>query len=230
MKTYSTKPSDIKRDWHVIDAEDETLGRLASKIAQLLKGKHKPEYVPHLDTGDHVIVVNAEKIRVTGKKLVDKTYYRHSGYPGGLHETKLGKMLDTHPTRVIELAVRGMLPHNALGRQMFRKLNVYAGPDHPHVAQINWGEGKSTTPQKNARKRRRLKERLANETMEEGIREESPSAVEENVESQQSTDEKPPDTSATTLDDNGDTEREDQPAVDPNATNAEDNPEEADKN
>ena len=151
MKTYSTKPSDIKRDWHVIDAEGETLGRLASKIAQLLKGKHKPEYVPHLDTGDHVIVVNAEKIRVTGKKLVDKTYYRHSGYPGGLHETKLGKMLDTHPTRVIELAVRGMLPHNALGRQMFRKLNVYAGPDHPHVAQINWREGKSPTPKKNAR-------------------------------------------------------------------------------
>jgi len=198
MKTYSTKPSDIKRDWHVIDAEGETLGRLASKIAQLLKGKHKPEYVPHLDTGDHVIVVNAEKIRVTGKKLVDKTYYRHSGYPGGLHETKLGKMIDTHPTRVIELAVRGMLPHNALGRQMFRKLNVYAGPDHPHVAQINWGEGKSPTPKKNARKRRRLKERLANEAMGEAVKEEAPSAVEETAEAQPSTDEKPLDADNTT--------------------------------
>jgi large subunit ribosomal protein L13 len=217
MKTYSTKPSDIKRNWHVIDAEGETLGRLASKIAQLLKGKHKPQYVPHLDTGDHVIVVNAEKIRVTGNKLVEKTYYRHTGYPGGLRETKLGKMLDTHPTRVIELAIRGMLPHNALGRQMFRKLNVYAGPDHPHAAQINSGEGKSTTPQKNARKRRKLKERLASETVEETVNEESLVGIDENTNSPLSTDDSGSgddnaqagvDTTASSPDDNSDETKE----------------------
>jgi large subunit ribosomal protein L13 len=134
-KTYATKPTDIERKWYVVDAQDETLGRLATKIAAILKGKHKPIYSPHLDVGDFVVVVNADKIHVTGRKMEQKMYYRHSGYPGGLSEISLRDQLVKHPTRVVERAVWGMLPKNALGRQMFRKLKVYAGPDHPHAAQ-----------------------------------------------------------------------------------------------
>jgi large subunit ribosomal protein L13 len=134
-KTYSTKPTDIERKWYVVDAEDQTLGRLATGIATILKGKHKPVYAPHMDVGDFVIVVNADKVHVTGRKMEQKIYYRHSGYPGGLSEISLRDQLVKHPTRVIERAVRGMLPKNALGRQMLRKLKVYAGPDHPHAAQ-----------------------------------------------------------------------------------------------
>ncbi len=136
MKTYSTKTAEIKRDWHVIDASGRTLGRLATDVAQILKGKHKPIYSRHLDTGDFVIIVNAEKVRVTGNKAQQKTYYRHSGYPGGLKERTFEQMIEKHPTRVIEHAVKGMLPKNVLGRAMFRKLKVYAGPTHPHQAQI----------------------------------------------------------------------------------------------
>ncbi len=136
MKTYSPKASEIVRRWHVIDASGQTLGRLATQIAQLLKGKHKPQYAPHMDVGDFVVVVNAEKVRVTGDKLEQKQYYRHSGYPGGIRSVSLGTQLQAHPTRVLEHAVRGMLPHNALGRAMYRKLKVYAGPTHPHGAQI----------------------------------------------------------------------------------------------
>ena len=136
MKTYSPKASDIVRQWHVIDASGQTLGRLATQIAQLLKGKHKVYYAPHLDVGDYVVVVNAEKVRVTGDKLEEKLYYRHSGYPGGLKSVTLGLQLQRNPAKVIEHAVRGMLPHNALGRAMFRKLKVYAGPTHPHSAQV----------------------------------------------------------------------------------------------
>ena len=136
MKSYSPKAADIVRSWHVVDASGQTLGRLASEIAQLLKGKNKPYYAPHMDTGDYVVVINAEKVRVTGDKLETKVYYRHSGYPGGLKSVKLGTQLQVFPTRVIEHAVKGMLPHNALGRAMFRKLKVYAGPTHPHGAQV----------------------------------------------------------------------------------------------
>ncbi len=136
MKTFSTRDSDIKREWHVIDASDRILGKLATEISVLLRGKHKVIYAPHLDTGDYVVVVNAAKVRVTGKKAQDKTYYRHSGYPGGLKSIRLGELLATHPTRVIEHAVKGMLPHNSLGRRMYRKLKVYAGPTHCHLAQV----------------------------------------------------------------------------------------------
>ncbi len=136
MKTYSPKAADVVRSWHVIDASGQTLGRLASEIAQLLKGKHKPYYAPHMDVGDFVVVINAEKVRVTGDKLESKMYYRHSGYPGGLRAVKLSKQLETFPGRVVEHAVRGMLPHNALGRAMYKKLKVYAGPTHPHGAQV----------------------------------------------------------------------------------------------
>jgi len=135
MKTHSTKPSEIERQWYVVDAEGQTLGRLASEIAKILKGKHKPIYAPHLDTGDYVIVINAEKVHVTGHKMDQKMYYRHSGYPGGLTGLTLREQLDRHPTRVIRFAVRGMLPHNRLGRAMLGKLKVYAGDAHPHAAQ-----------------------------------------------------------------------------------------------
>ncbi|HUP01970.1 MAG TPA: 50S ribosomal protein L13 [Gemmatimonadota bacterium] len=135
MKTQSITPEQITRRWYLVDAEEETLGRLASRVAQILRGKHKPIYTPHLDTGDFVLVVNAEKVVLTGKKLDQKRYYRHSGYPGGLKETPVWRLLETHPERVIESAVRGMLPKGKLGRRMFRKLKVYAGPDHPHGAQ-----------------------------------------------------------------------------------------------
>jgi large subunit ribosomal protein L13 len=135
MKTHSTKPSEIERQWYVVDAEGRTLGRLASEIAKILKGKHKPIYAPHLDTGDYVIVINAEKVHVTGHKMDQKMYYRHSGYPGGLKGLTLREQLNRHPTRVIRSAVRGMLPHNRLGRAMLGKLKVYAGDAHPHTAQ-----------------------------------------------------------------------------------------------
>ncbi len=135
MKTYVTKPDEVQREWFVVDASGKTLGRLATEVARILRGKHKPTYSPMIDAGDYVIVVNAEKVRVTGRKLTQKFYYRHSGYPGGFKQISLGDMLARHPTRVIEYAVRGMLPKNALGRRMFKKLKVYAGPDHPHQAQ-----------------------------------------------------------------------------------------------
>lgn len=134
MKTYSTKASDIKREWRVIDASDKVLGRLATQVASLLMGKHKPIFSPNLDTGDFVVVINAEKIRVTGNKAKQKVYYRHSGYPGGLKGISLEKLMQTNPARVIEYAVKGMLPHNRLGAKMFRKLKVYAGDTHPHPA------------------------------------------------------------------------------------------------
>ena len=133
-RTYTTRPTDIQRDWFVVDAAGQTLGRLATKIAAVLKGKHKPIYTPSLDTGDFVIVVNAEKIVATGRKLEDKWYYRHTGYPGGLKQINLRDQLAQHPERVISAAVRGMLPHNRLGRAMFKKLKVYAGAEHPHAA------------------------------------------------------------------------------------------------
>ena len=135
MKTYTVRRGDIRREWYVVDAQGKTLGRLASEIAKILRGKHKPIYVPHLDCGDYVIVVNAEKVRVTGKKLDQKFYYRHSGYPGGLKSINLRDQLQKHPTRVLEAAIRGMLPKNRLGRAMIKKLKVYAGDLHPHQAQ-----------------------------------------------------------------------------------------------
>lgn len=135
MKTYMANPDKIERKWYVVDAEGCTLGRLTSEIAKVLRGKNKPEYTPHIDTGDYVVVINAEKIKVTGKKLDQKIYYHHSDYVGGMKETTLKEMLDKHPERVIEYAVKGMLPKGPLGRQMYKKLFVYAGPDHKHAAQ-----------------------------------------------------------------------------------------------
>ena len=135
MKTYSAKPQDIRREWCLVDASDKTLGRLASEVARRLRGKHKPEFTPHMDMGDYIIVVNAEKIRVTGNKLEDKYYHRHTGYIGNLKSISLGKLMEKHPERAIENAVKGMLPKNSLGRAMYRKLHVYAGPEHPHAAQ-----------------------------------------------------------------------------------------------
>ena len=135
MKTYSIKADEIDKDWFVADAENKALGRLASKVAQILKGKHKPTYTPHMDMGDFVVVVNAEKIRVSGNKEMQKTYFSHSGYPGGTKEVDLYTMRRRHPERVIQNAVKGMLPHNRLGRQMMRNLKIYSGPDHPHSSQ-----------------------------------------------------------------------------------------------
>ena len=135
MKTFTATPATIKREWCVVDATDKTLGRLASKLAHRLRGKHKPTFTPNMDMGDHMIVINAEKIKVTGKKLDDKIYHHHTGYIGNLKSISLGKLLDTHPERAIEYAVKGMLPRNPLGRAMYRKLHVYAGPEHPHTAQ-----------------------------------------------------------------------------------------------
>jgi len=137
LKTYSTKASEIEREWHLIDATDKVLGRLATRIATLLMGKHKPIFARHLDTGDYVVVINAEKVKVTGNKAKQKLYYRHSGYPGGLKSINLERMMQTNPTRAIEYAVKGMLPHNKLGAQMIKKLKVYAGDTHPHQAQTN---------------------------------------------------------------------------------------------
>jgi len=135
MKTYVAKPQTVERDWFLVDATDKTLGRLASELASRLRGKHKPEFTPNVDTGDHMVVINAEKIRVTGRKLENKIYYRHTGYIGNLKSISLGKQLEQHPERVIQSAVKGMLPRNSLGRATFRKLHVYAGPEHPHAAQ-----------------------------------------------------------------------------------------------
>ena len=135
MKTYSIKADEIHKDWFVADADNKALGRLASKVAQILKGKHKPTYTPHMDMGDFVVVVNAEKIRVSGNKEMQKTYFSHSGYPGGTKEVDLYTMRRRHPERVIQNAVKGMLPHNRLGRQMMRNLKIYSGPDHPHSSQ-----------------------------------------------------------------------------------------------
>jgi len=136
MKTYAPKASEIERKWHLIDASGQTLGRMSAQIAKLLIGKHKAMFAPNADTGDFVVVINAVKIKVTGKKMTDKIYYRVSGYPGGIRAVKLGEMLEKHPERVIEHAVRGMLPNSRLGRTMYKKLKVYAGDKHPHEAQL----------------------------------------------------------------------------------------------
>jgi large subunit ribosomal protein L13 len=135
MKTYSAKPGEVARDWYVVDADGKTLGRLATSIADTLRGKRKPQYTPHTDTGDFVVVVNAEKIHVTGQKLDQKLYHRHSGYPGGLHTRTLREQLDRQPTEVLRKAVKGMLPRNRLSRAQLNKLKIYAGPVHPHEAQ-----------------------------------------------------------------------------------------------
>lgn len=135
MRTYSPKPGDVQRQWHIIDADDIVLGRLASQVATLLRGKHKPIYAPHLDTGDFVIIVNARKVALTGSKRDQKIAYRHSGFPGGLTATSYVELLDKDPRRAVEKAVKGMLPHNSLGRAMLTKLKVYPGPEHPHQAQ-----------------------------------------------------------------------------------------------
>ena len=135
MKTFTATPSTIKREWCVVDATDKTLGRLATELAHRLRGKHKPTFTPNMDTGDYMVVINAEKIKVTGNKLANKIYYHHTGYIGNLKSITLGKQLEQHPERVLQTAVKGMLPKNTLGRAMFRKLHVYAGPVHPHEAQ-----------------------------------------------------------------------------------------------
>jgi large subunit ribosomal protein L13 len=135
VRTYSPKPGDIQRQWHVIDATDVVLGRLASQAATLLRGKHKPVYAPHVDTGDYVIIVNADKVHLTGNKRTQKLAYRHSGYPGGLRSVRYEDLLKKSPEKAVEKAIKGMLPKNSLGRQMFGKLKVYAGPEHPHTGQ-----------------------------------------------------------------------------------------------
>ena len=135
MKTFSAKPETVKRDWYVVDAEGKTLGRLATEIASRLRGKHKPEYTPHVDTGDYIVVINAEKVHVTGRKASDKMYYRHTGFPGGLREASFEKLIAHKPEMIIEKAVKGMLPKGPLGREMYRKMKVYAGTEHPHAAQ-----------------------------------------------------------------------------------------------
>ena len=135
MKTFSAKPAEVRRDWYVVDATDKTLGRLSTEIARRLRGKHKPEYTPHVDTGDYIVVVNAEKIRVTGNKRQDKMYHQYTGYIGNLKSVSLDKLLDTHPERALEHAVKGMLPRGPLGRRMLSKLRVFAGPEHKHTAQ-----------------------------------------------------------------------------------------------
>ena len=144
MKTYTAKPADIEREWHVVDAADKTLGRLSSQIARLLMGKHKPTFTPSQDTGDYVVVINAEQVRVTGKKAQQKVYYRHSGYPGGLKRITLEKMMQQFPTRAIQYAVNGMIPHTRLGRQMKKRLKVYVGETHPHLAQTMTDAKKET--------------------------------------------------------------------------------------
>ena len=135
MKTFSAKPDAVARDWYVVDAAGKTLGRLAAEIAHRLRGKHKPEYTPHVDTGDYIVVVNAEKIAVTGKKATDKIYYHHTEFPGGIKDISFEKLIDRAPERALQTAVRGMLPHNPRGRAMFRKLKVYSGTEHPNAAQ-----------------------------------------------------------------------------------------------
>jgi len=150
MKTYSPKAKDIEREWWVIDAKDKTLGKIATQVANLIMGKHKPIYAPHIDTGDYVVVINAAKVKVTGKKAEQKVYYRHSGYPGGLKSPSFKEVFSKDPVRVMELAVRGMLPHNRLGRAMLKKLKLYPGNEHPHQAQTSFrhperSEGLRTT-------------------------------------------------------------------------------------
>ncbi len=135
MKTFSAKSHEVKRDWYVIDASDKILGRLATEIARRLRGKHKAEYTPHVDTGDYIVVTNAEKVAVTGRKFKDKMYYNHSGFPGGIKSMSFEKLQQHNPARIIERAVKGMLPRNPLGREMYRKLKIYVGTEHPHVAQ-----------------------------------------------------------------------------------------------
>ena len=135
MKTFSAKPAEVRRDWYVVDATDKTLGRLSTEIARRLRGKHKPEYTPHVDTGDYIVVVNAEKVRVTGNKRQDKMYHHHTGYIGNLKSVSFDKLMESHPERAIEKAVKGMLPRGPLGRQMLAKLRVFAGPEHKHAAQ-----------------------------------------------------------------------------------------------
>ena len=135
MKTFTAKNETVQRDWYIVDAAGQTLGRLATEIASRLRGKHKPEYTPHVDTGDYIVVINAEQVRVTGNKTSDKIYYSHTGFPGGIKEISFEKLIDKAPERVLEAAVKGMLPRNPLGRDMYRKLKVYAGTNHPHAAQ-----------------------------------------------------------------------------------------------
>ena len=135
MKTFSANPQTVRRDWFVVDASGKTLGRLATEVARRLRGKHKPEYTPHVDTGDYIVVINAEKVRVTGNKATGKIYHRHTGYPGGLKSMSFEQLIDRAPERAIQSAVKGMLPRNPLGRAMFKKLKVYAGDEHPHAAQ-----------------------------------------------------------------------------------------------
>jgi large subunit ribosomal protein L13 len=135
MKTFSAKSHEVQRDWYIVDATDKVLGRLAAEIAHRLRGKHKAEYTPHVDTGDYIVVTNAEKVKVTGRKHQDKMYYHHSGFPGGIKSINFAKLQQEHPTRIIERAVKGMLPKNPLGREMYRKLKIYAGNEHPHLAQ-----------------------------------------------------------------------------------------------
>jgi large subunit ribosomal protein L13 len=135
MKTFSAKPEEVRRDWFVVDATDKVLGRLAAEVSRRLRGKHKPEFTPHVDTGDYIVIVNVEKLRVTGAKATDKKYYRHSTYPGGIYETNFTKLQQRHPDRVLKLAVKGMLPKGRLGYAMIKKLKIYAGPEHPHTAQ-----------------------------------------------------------------------------------------------
>ncbi len=136
MKTYTAKPSEIEHKWYLVDATDLVLGRLSSEVAQILRGKHKPTFTPHMDTGDFVIIINAEKVRLTGNKEFTKEYFRHTGYPGGTRYAKLKDMRSTRPQEIITRAVKGMLPHNRLGRQLIKKLKVYSGPEHPHQAQM----------------------------------------------------------------------------------------------
>jgi large subunit ribosomal protein L13 len=135
MRTYSAKPGDVTQDWYVVDAADQVLGRLAAGLAHRLRGKHKPEFTPHIDIGDYIVVVNVEKLRVTGRKAQNKIYYRHSGYPGGLYSTNFAKLQARHPDRVLRLAVKGMLPKGPLGYAMLKKMKIYAGASHPHTAQ-----------------------------------------------------------------------------------------------
>ena len=135
MKSFMANPSNIEHKWYVVDAADKTLGRLAAEVAKVLRGKHKPTFTPHMDTGDHVIIINADKVVLTGKKLTHKIYFRHSGYLGGDSDVKAGDMLKKNPVKMVELAVKGMIPHNSLGAQIFSKLHVYAGSEHPHAAQ-----------------------------------------------------------------------------------------------
>ena len=152
MKTYSAKAADLNPQWHIIDASDKALGRLATEVATLLMGKHKPMYTPHLNTGDFVVVINADKIKVTGNKAQQKTYYRHSNYPGGLKSVNFNRMMETQPTRVIEHAVRGMIPHNRLGKTMMKRLKVFAGDSHPYQAQLQTGDKKESPKREDSKK------------------------------------------------------------------------------